>query len=73
MGLFGSDPTDRVCGVAIDDYGLRITTMSCDDRSQSSPAGGEFVSMIDAPGGSQPSELDETFAALGGYYYFAVC
>ncbi|WP_049980903.1 hypothetical protein [Halolamina rubra] len=66
MGLFSSDPADRVCGIAIDDYGLRITTMACDDRSQSSPADNEFVSMIDAPGGSQPSGLDETFAALAG-------
>lgn len=66
MGLFSSTPDDRVCGIAIDDYGLRVTTMSCEDRTQSNPTGEEFVSMLDTPGGEQPSGLDETFAALAG-------
>lgn len=66
MGLFSSDPADRVCGIAIDDYGLRITTMSCEDRSLSSPADGEFVSMLDAIGTDQPRGIDETLAALAG-------
>ncbi|GAA0285961.1 hypothetical protein [Halobacterium noricense] len=66
MGLFSSSPDDRVCGIAVDDYGLRISTMSCTDRSLSSPADGEFVPLVDTVGSTQPSGLAETITALAG-------
>ncbi|MFC7020076.1 MULTISPECIES: hypothetical protein [Haloarcula] len=66
MGLFSSEPAARVCGIAIDDYGLRISTMSCEDRTLSSPADGEFVGMLDGPATARARGIDETLTALAG-------
>jgi hypothetical protein len=66
MGLFSNSPAAHVCGIAINDYGLHMATISCKDRSMSHPVGTGLVSMLDTVGGDQPQGLDETLTALSG-------